>query len=162
MSPPVELPSLARPGGCAAKSSAARLEELVASGGQSEVTVYGTSEGVRSDPQIGKRLDSASIDETPILGRKLTTLPLFNSAFRQGKGTGDLFVNATYFVTASGSRMCVTTERQSPSGLSAKQATLRGPTSPRTSSAARFRSRSKAIRPAWSRLPAVAPPSRLP
>ena len=41
------------------------------------------------------------IDETPILGRKVTTLPLLNSAFRQGKGTGDLFVNATYFVTGA-------------------------------------------------------------
>ena len=50
----------------------------------------------------------ATIDETPILGRKLTTLPLFSSAFRQGKGTGDLFVNATYFVTGAGSRRTVT------------------------------------------------------
>jgi hypothetical protein len=33
------------------------------------------------------RLDSPVIDETPILGRKSTTLPLLNSAFRQGKGT---------------------------------------------------------------------------
>ena len=37
-----------------------------------------------------------------------TTLPLFNSAFRQGKGTGDLFVNATYFVTGGGSRRTTT------------------------------------------------------
>src|SRR4051812_3224377 len=81
---------------------------LVASGGQSEVTVYGTNQGVRADSQIGRRLDSPTIDETPILGRKLTTLPLFNSAFRQGKGTGDLFVNATYFITASGSRRTTT------------------------------------------------------
>ena len=49
-----------------------------------------------------------TIDETPILGRKVTTLPLFNSAFRQGKGTGDLFVNATYFVTGGGSRRTTT------------------------------------------------------
>ena len=48
------------------------------------------------------------IDETPILGRKVTTLPLLNSAFRQGKGTGDLFVNATYFVTGGGSRRTTT------------------------------------------------------
>ena len=82
--------------------------KLVATGGQSEVTVYGTTEGVRADAQIGRRLDSEQIDETPILGRKLTTLPLFNSAFRQGKGTGDLFVNATYFITASGSRRTTT------------------------------------------------------
>ena len=75
---------------------------------KTEVTVYGTAEGVRADPQIGRRLDSATIDETPILGRKITTLPLFNSAFRQGKGTGDLFVNATYFITGSGSRRTTT------------------------------------------------------
>ena len=75
---------------------------------KAEVTVFGTNEGVRSDPQIGRRLDSPSVDELPILGRKLTTLPLFNSAFRQGKGTGDLFVNATYFITASGSRRTTT------------------------------------------------------
>jgi hypothetical protein len=75
---------------------------------QAEVTVYGTNQGVRADSQIGGRLDGPTIDETPILGRKLTTLPLFNSAFRQGKGTGDLFVNATYFITASGSRRTTT------------------------------------------------------
>lgn len=75
---------------------------------KTEVTVYGTADGVRADPQIGRRLDAPTIDETPILGRKITTLPLFNSAFRQGKGTGDLFVNATYFITASGSRRTTT------------------------------------------------------
>ena len=82
--------------------------KLVASGGKTEVVVYGTTQGVRADAQIGRRLDSATIDETPILGRKVTTLPLFNSAFRQGKGTGDLFVNATYFVTGGGSRRTTT------------------------------------------------------
>jgi hypothetical protein len=82
--------------------------KLLASGGETEVVVYGTNQGVRADSQIGRRMDSATIDETPILGRKITTLPLFNSAFRQGKGTGDLFVNATYFVTAAGSRRTTT------------------------------------------------------
>jgi len=82
--------------------------KLVATGGTSEVTVYGTNQGVRADPQIGRRIDSETVDATPILGRKITSLPLFNSAFRQGKGTGDLFVNATYFVTASGSRRTTT------------------------------------------------------
>ncbi|HEX3069255.1 MAG TPA: carboxypeptidase-like regulatory domain-containing protein, partial [Thermoanaerobaculia bacterium] len=76
--------------------------------GASEVTVFGTTEGVRADPQIGRRIESKQIDETPILGRKLSTLPLLNSAFRQGKGTGDLFVNQTYFVTGAGSRRTTT------------------------------------------------------
>jgi hypothetical protein len=82
--------------------------KLVASGGKAEVTVFGTTEGTRAEPQIGRRLDSPTIDETPILGRKSTTLPLLNSAFRQGKGTGDLFVNATYFITGVGSRRATT------------------------------------------------------
>ena len=77
---------------------------LRVAGQTSDVTVYGTAVGVQSDPQIGHAFDSLSIDETPILGRKITTLPLLNAAFRQGKGTGDLFVNATYFVTGAGSR----------------------------------------------------------
>jgi hypothetical protein len=81
---------------------------MVVAGKTSEVTVYGTTEGTRADAQIGRRLDSQAIDNTPILGRKITTLPLLNSAFRQGKGTGDLFVNATYFITASGSRRTTT------------------------------------------------------
>jgi hypothetical protein len=42
---------------------------LVASGGNTEVVVYGTTQGVRADAQIGVRLDSATIDETPIPGR---------------------------------------------------------------------------------------------
>ena len=78
--------------------------KLVASGGQTEVTVYGTTQGVRADAQLGRRLDDSTIDETPILGRKVTSLPLLNASFRQAKGTGDLFVNATYFVTGAGGR----------------------------------------------------------
>src|SRR5258708_27022690 len=74
----------------------------------SELTVYGTAEGVRADAQIGKRLDSAQIGETPILGRKVSSVPLLNSAFRSAKGTGDLFVNATYFATGAGSRRTTT------------------------------------------------------
>ncbi|HEX7808127.1 MAG TPA: TonB-dependent receptor, partial [Thermoanaerobaculia bacterium] len=72
------------------------------------VTVFGTAEGVRADAQIGRRFDSDDLAKIPILGRKITTLPLFNSAFRQGKGTGDLFVNATYFITGAGSRRTTT------------------------------------------------------
>jgi hypothetical protein len=77
---------------------------LAASSTKAEITVYGTTDGVRADSQIGRRLDTLQIDETPILGRKVTTLPLLNSAFRQAKGTGDLFVNQTYFVTGVGGR----------------------------------------------------------
>ena len=75
---------------------------------RTNVTVYGTAQGVRADAQIGGRLDAARIDETPILGRKVSSVPLLNAAFRQAKGTGDLFVNVTYFVTGAGSRRTTT------------------------------------------------------
>jgi hypothetical protein len=85
-----------------------KVKLLVGSVASADVTVFGTVEGVRANPQIGLPLTSPQIDETPILGRKATTLPLLNSAFRQGKGTGDLFVNATYFITGVGSRRATT------------------------------------------------------
>ena len=78
--------------------------KLLVGAASAGIIVYGTAEGVRADTQIGRRLDSRQIDEMPILGRKVTTLPLLNAAFRQAKGTGDLFVNATYFVTGVGGR----------------------------------------------------------
>ncbi|HEY3582538.1 MAG TPA: TonB-dependent receptor [Pyrinomonadaceae bacterium] len=81
---------------------------LQAGSQNAEVTIYGTAEGVRADPLIGIPLRSERINETPILGRKTTTLPLLNSAFRQGKGTGDLFVNQIYFITGAGSRRATT------------------------------------------------------
>jgi hypothetical protein len=83
--------------------------KLLVGSEKSEITVYGTAEGVRTNPQIGLPLDGPQVNETPILGRKLSTLPLLNAAFRQAKGTGDLFVNQTYFVTGAGSRRTTTT-----------------------------------------------------
>jgi hypothetical protein len=82
--------------------------KLLVGSSEADVTVYGTVGSVRADAEVGIQFDSQQIDETPILGRKLSTLALLNSAFRQGKGTGDLFVNQTYFVTASGSRRTTT------------------------------------------------------
>ena len=82
--------------------------KLLVGSEKAEVTVFGTSDGVRANPLIGLPLNGQRIDETPILGRKSTTLPLLNSAFRTGKGLGDLFVNATYFVTGVGSRRATT------------------------------------------------------
>ena len=69
------------------------------------ITVYGTTEGVRADsPQLGLRLDSERIEETPILGGKVTSLPLLSSAVRSARGTGDLFLNNTLFVVDGGGR----------------------------------------------------------
>jgi hypothetical protein len=83
--------------------------KLMVGGEKSDVTVYGTLEGVRADPQIGRSFESAQMDDTPVLGRKLSSIPLLNSAFRPAKGTGDLFVNQTYVATGAGSRRTATT-----------------------------------------------------
>jgi hypothetical protein len=86
-----------------------KVKLTVSGSGKTEVIIFGTAEGIRTDPQIGRSLDTRQIDDTPILGRKLSALPLLNSAFRQAKGTGDLFVNQIYFTTGAGSRRTTTT-----------------------------------------------------
>jgi Carboxypeptidase regulatory-like domain/TonB dependent receptor len=69
------------------------------------VTVLGTAEHVRSDsPELSTRLDERAIRQLPVLGRKLTSLPLLNSAVRPARGTGDLFLNNTLFVINGGGR----------------------------------------------------------
>ncbi len=71
----------------------------------SEVTVFGTTEGVQSDSsQLGTRLDLEKIDNTPIVGRKLTNLFQLNSAVRPARGTGDLFLNNFLFVVNGNGR----------------------------------------------------------
>ena len=78
---------------------------LLASGGTSEITVYGTAQGVRTDePQLGVTLDSERIDDVPIVGRKLTNLPLLDSAVRPAINTGDLFLNNVLFVVDGSGR----------------------------------------------------------
>ena len=72
---------------------------LAPENGYSEVTVVGTVEGVRADsPQTGTYLDTRKIQETPVLGRKLTSLPLLDSAIRPARGSGDLFLGSTLYV----------------------------------------------------------------
>jgi carboxypeptidase family protein/TonB-dependent receptor-like protein len=78
--------------------------KLMVAGEKTTVTVFGTTSGVRANGQTGMVIDSKQIDDTPILGRKVSSVPLLNSAFRSGKGTGDLFVNTTYIVTGAGGR----------------------------------------------------------
>jgi Carboxypeptidase regulatory-like domain/TonB dependent receptor-like, beta-barrel len=93
----------------AGETATVKVKLTVGAATTSEVTVYGTVEGVRADPQIGRSFESAQMEETPDLGRKLSSISLLNSAFRQAKGTGDLFVNQTYVATGAGSRRTTTT-----------------------------------------------------
>src|SRR5262249_30760541 len=78
---------------------------LAPAGSHSEVTVFGTTEGVRSDsPELGNPLNLRKIDESPIFGRNITQLPLLDSAVRPARGTGDLFLDNTLFVINGGGR----------------------------------------------------------
>jgi len=78
---------------------------LNVAGASAVVNVLGTIEGVRTDSaELSSRFDLAKIDETPVLGRKVTTLPLLNSAVRPARGTGDLFIGSTLFVINGGGR----------------------------------------------------------
>ena len=77
---------------------------LMPAGGTSEVAVYGTAQGVRTDAEIGTRLAGTQIDEIPLLGRKISLLPLMDAAFRPAKGTGDVFLGSSLFVTGAGGR----------------------------------------------------------
>jgi hypothetical protein len=95
-----DLPALTLRAG----ETAALRVRLLVGGAASSVTVYGTTEGVRADPQLGIRLDSREMQEIPVPGRKASYLPLLNAAFRSGKGTGDLFLNQVYFVSGAGGR----------------------------------------------------------
>jgi len=73
--------------------------------GATDVTVFGTTEGVRADsPQLGLRLDQKTLERSPLLGRRMTSIVLLDSAVRPARGTGDLFLSNTLFVTNGGGR----------------------------------------------------------
>jgi hypothetical protein len=77
--------------------------QLNLAAGVSEVTVTGVVGQVRTDaPQLGNRLDAAQIEETPILNRRVTYLPLLNAANRPAINQGDIFTNQ-FLITTNGS-----------------------------------------------------------
>ncbi len=72
---------------------------MAVSGEQTQVTVYGTPGSVTVDTdQVTTRFDVQKIESTPILNRKITAIPLLDSAVRQAQTTGDLFINEVLFV----------------------------------------------------------------
>jgi hypothetical protein len=74
--------------------------QLSVAGGQTLITVTGVAGAVRTDePQLGDRLDSSKIEETPLLNRRITYLPLLNAANRPAINQGDLFMNQDLFTT---------------------------------------------------------------
>src|SRR5580700_1931929 len=79
--------------------------QLNASGGQTQVTVTGAVGEVRTDgPQLGDRLDAQQMEETPLLNRRITYLPLLNAANRQAINQGDVFMNQDLFTTNGAGR----------------------------------------------------------
>ncbi|MGA2260628.1 MAG: TonB-dependent receptor [Acidobacteriota bacterium] len=79
--------------------------QLNVAGGQFQVTVTGEAGGVRTDqPQLGVRLDSAQMEATPLLNRKITYLPLLNAANRPAINQGDVFMNQNLFTTNGAGR----------------------------------------------------------
>ncbi|HTW62377.1 MAG TPA: carboxypeptidase regulatory-like domain-containing protein [Terracidiphilus sp.] len=72
------------------------------SGAQAEVRVTGTAGAVRTDePQLGDRLTALQIENTPLLNRRITALPLLLAANRPAINQGDIFMNQVLF-TANG------------------------------------------------------------
>jgi hypothetical protein len=79
--------------------------QLNVAGGQTQITVTGIPGDVRTDqPQLGTRLGGAEVQETPLLNRRLTALPLLNAANRPAINQGDIFMNQVLFTTNGGGR----------------------------------------------------------
>lgn len=72
---------------------------LAISSAKTEVNVYGTTGTLPTESnQVSMRLGQQKIEDTPILERKITNLPLLDSSVRPAQTTGDLFLNETLFV----------------------------------------------------------------
>ena len=79
--------------------------QLSVSGTQTKVTVTGVAGEIRTDqPQLGDRLSAFQMEETPLPDRKITYLPLLNSANRPAINQGDVFMNENLFTTNGAGR----------------------------------------------------------
>jgi hypothetical protein len=67
--------------------------------------VTGVAGEVGSDePQLGDRLGSVQLEQTPLLNRRITYLPLLNAANRPALNQGDVFMNQNLFTTNGSGR----------------------------------------------------------
>ncbi len=79
--------------------------QLNAAGGQTVVSVTGAVGELHTDgPQLGLRLDAQQMEETPLLNRRITYLPLLSAANRQAINQGDVFMNEDMFTTNGAGR----------------------------------------------------------
>ncbi len=73
--------------------------------GQTQITVTGVAGEVRTDaPQLGDRIAGRQLEETPMLNRRITYLPLLDSANRPAINQGDVFMNQFMFTTNGAGR----------------------------------------------------------
>ncbi|HEX3967402.1 MAG TPA: TonB-dependent receptor [Edaphobacter sp.] len=83
-------------------STAIITPTLKIAGETSVLTVEGTATGLRVDqPQLGINLTSEQMQQTPLLNRRITGLPLLNSANRPAINQGDIFMNE-FLITTNG------------------------------------------------------------
>ncbi len=79
--------------------------KLSVTGGQARITVTGIAGEVRTDqPQLGVRLGSTQMEDTPLPGSRITFLPLLNAANRPAINQGDVFMNQNLFTTNGAGR----------------------------------------------------------
>jgi hypothetical protein len=79
--------------------------QLNVAGGETQITVTGVAGQVRTDaPQLGTLLDAAQVEETPLLSRRITALPMLNAANRPAINQGDVFMNQNLFTTNGAGR----------------------------------------------------------
>ncbi|HEX3744755.1 MAG TPA: TonB-dependent receptor [Bryobacteraceae bacterium] len=79
--------------------------QLNVAGKQSQITVTGVAGEVRADqPQLGVVLDVPQMDATPLLGNKITNLPMLEAANRPAINQGDVFMNQTLFTSNGAGR----------------------------------------------------------
>jgi Carboxypeptidase regulatory-like domain/TonB dependent receptor len=78
---------------------------LKVAGETSIVTVEGAAAGLRVDqPQLGVYLTAEQMQQTPLLTRRITGLPLLNSANRPAINQGDIFMNEVLITTNGAGR----------------------------------------------------------
>jgi hypothetical protein len=74
--------------------------QLNVAASKEEMVVTGTVGGVRTDePQLGDHLSATQAEETPLLNRRITYLPLLDAANRPAINQGDVFMNEDLFTT---------------------------------------------------------------
>ena len=78
---------------------------LNVSGGATAIEVTGVLGEVAADqPQLGEHISSVHAEATPLLNRRISYLPLLNSANRPALNQGDVFMNQNLFTTAGAGR----------------------------------------------------------